>query len=140
MTAVDRDISPSSANELRPVVGELLLDRAAADADQGISPVSIGRSDLGLVVAGEVDESGYRFFADALNALAGGLSLVRIDLASLTYCDLAGLRLIVGLTGTGGQDGDHAGARPVVLHGTAPHLKTVLGVLGWDRTPGLVVD
>jgi anti-anti-sigma regulatory factor len=139
MTAVDRDISFSSANDLGSVVCELLPDGAAV-ADQGISGLSVGRNDLGLFIAGEVDESSYRFFAETLNALASGLSLVRINLAGLTYCDVAGLRLIVGLAGTGGLDGDHAGARPVVLCGTAPHLKTVLGILGWDRTPGLVVD
>jgi hypothetical protein len=28
----------------------------------------------------------------------------------------------------------------VVLHGLPAQLQTILGILGWDRTPGLVND
>jgi hypothetical protein len=27
-----------------------------------------------------------------------------------------------------------------VLHDLPPHLRTVLGIVGWDATPGLVID
>ena len=109
-----------------------------ADAGQGMSPLSISRSRQGLAVTGEIDESSFCFFAEVLDALAEG-SLVHIDLAGVEYCDIAALRLMVRLTWADDLNGDHEGARHVVLHGVASHLRAVLGVLGWDRTPGLVL-
>jgi hypothetical protein len=47
------------------------------------------------------------------------------------FCDLAGLRAIVRLA---------AAERTVVLHGLAAQLQTLLGIMGWDGTPGLVID
>jgi len=99
----------------------------------------VTRGPQGLAVAGEIDESRFRFFAEALESLAVGLSLVHIDLAGVEYCDVAGLRLMVRLTRADDLNGDHQGARRVILHAVAPQLRTVLGVLGWDRTPGLVL-
>jgi ABC-type transporter Mla MlaB component len=110
-----------------------------AEAGQGASPLSVSRSRLGLAIHGEIDESSFCFFAAALDALASGLSLVQIDLTGVEYCDVAGLRLMVRLAGADGQEGGHTGARRVVLHGAAPHLRAVLGVLGWDCTPGLIL-
>jgi hypothetical protein len=55
------------------------------------------------------------------------------------YCDVAGLRLMVRLTRADDLNGDHESTRRVVLHGVASHLTAVLGVLGWDRTRGLVL-
>lgn len=49
------------------------------------------------------------------------------DLAAVTYCDLAGLRAILSLAGA--ASGGHPGAGLLVL-----------GILGWDATPGLVID
>jgi ABC-type transporter Mla MlaB component len=109
------------------------------DAGLGVSPLSVSRSRLGLAIHGEIDESSFCFFAEALSALASGLSLVQIDLTGVEYCDVAGLRLMVRLTGAEGREGDHTGARRVVLHGAAPYLRAVLGVLGWDCTPGLIL-
>ena len=51
----------------------------------------------------------------------------------MEYCDLAGLRAIIRLTGT-------AHARRVVLHDVPWRLQTVLRIVGWDSTPGLVID
>ena len=110
-----------------------------AEAGQGISPLSVGRSRQGLAVTGEIDESSFCFFAAALFALAEGMSLVHIDLAGVEYCDVAGLRLMVRLTQADDLNGDQKGARSVVLHAAAPHLTAVLGVLGWDHTPGLTL-
>jgi hypothetical protein len=47
---------------------------------------------------------------------------------------------MVRLTQADGLNGDHNGARPVVLHAAAPYLRAVLNILGWDHTPGLVLD
>jgi ABC-type transporter Mla MlaB component len=138
MTAVSHTTSS------RPVCGQRairpeLLPGDDADAGQEMSPLSVSRSHLGLAVIGEIDESSFCFFAEALVALASGLSLVQIDLAGVEYCDVAGLHLMVRLTRADDLDGDNEGVRRVVLHGAAPHLRAVLGVLGWDCTPGLVL-
>lgn len=115
------------------------LPPGADAAGQWMSPLSVGRSWRGLAVTGEIDESSFRFFAEALDALAEGLSPVHIDLAGVPFCDIAGLRLMVRLTRADARAGEHEGARRVVLHTAAPHLRAVLGILGWGRTPGLVV-
>jgi ABC-type transporter Mla MlaB component len=72
-----------------------------------MSAVSVSRSWQGLAVTGEIDESSFRFFAEALDALAGGMSPFHIDLAGVQFCDIAGLRLMVRLT----RAGDPAGER-----------------------------
>lgn len=115
------------------------LPPGAGAAGQGMSPLSVSRSRQGLAVTGEIDESSFRFFAEALDALAEGITPVHIDLAGVQFCDIAGLRLMVRLTRADDRAGKHRGARRVVLHTAAPHLRIVLGVLGWDRTPGLVL-
>jgi hypothetical protein len=51
----------------------------------------------------------------------------------------AGLRLMVRLTRADDLNGDRESTRRVVLHGVASHLRAVLGVLGWSRTPGLAL-
>lgn len=45
---------------------------ADAGAGQGISPLTISRDGLVLAVSGEIDESSFCFFAEALCALAEG--------------------------------------------------------------------
>jgi hypothetical protein len=47
------------------------------------------------------------------------------------YCNLAGLRAIIRLA---------TAERTVVLHGLPAQLHTALGILGWDSTPGLVIN
>ena len=116
-----------------------LLPGADAAAGQGMSPLRVSRSRQGLAVTGEIDESSFRFFAEALDALAEGMSPVHIDLSGVQFCDIAGLRLMVRLTRADDRAGEPRGARRVILHAAAPHLRIVLGVLGWDRTPGLVL-
>jgi ABC-type transporter Mla MlaB component len=137
MTAVtDATNSPSACG--RHTIRPGLLPGEDADAGHGMSGLSVSRSRQGLAVTGEIDESSFCFFTQALDALAEG-SLVRIDLAGVGYCDVAGLRLMVRLTRADDLNGDHESTRRVVLHGVASHLRAVLGVLGWDRTPGLVL-
>jgi hypothetical protein len=122
---------------------------------RGIPPV--------LAIAGEVDESTYPGLAGTLKELADGLGAngqgeTHINLGGLTYCDLTGLRAIIGLAasagggtygggtyggtdggGTDGQGPGHCGTR-LVLHEVPAHLRTVLQVVGWDTTPGLSYD
>jgi len=137
MTAV------TCATNSRPACGRHtirpgLLPGEDADAGQGMSGHSVSCSRRGLAVTGEIDESGFCFFAQALDGLAEG-SLVHVDLAGVECCDVAGLRLMVRLARSDDLDGDHESTRGVVLHGVASHRRAVLGVSGWDRTPGLVL-
>lgn len=84
-----------------------------------------------LELAGEIDEETFPALVSHLGETAAGAAEVHVDLTRVRYCDLAGLRAVIRLT--------DAGRRRVVLHGIPPHLDAVLGVLGWDGTPGLVV-
>jgi hypothetical protein len=115
-----------------------LLPGEDADAGQGMCGHSASRSRRGLAVTGEVGESGFCFFAQALDGLAGG-SLVHVDLAGAECCDVAGLRVMVRLARADDLDGGHESTRGVVLHGVASLLRAVLGVPGRDRAPGLVL-
>jgi anti-anti-sigma regulatory factor len=105
----------------------------AGDGNLRITPTS---SPPGLAITGEIDEPSYGDLAAALERLTAGPGEIHVDLAGVEYCDLVGLRAIVGLTGA--NDQDHS--RRVVLHNVPPHVRTVLGILGWDCTPGLIMD
>jgi anti-anti-sigma factor len=104
--------------------------------DDGVLRITRTCEQPGLAIAGEIDESTYAGLVEALAELAALPGEVHLSLASVEYCDLAGLRAIVGVTGGAGQEG----GRRVVLHGVPPQLETVLQIVGWDATPGLLVD
>ncbi len=104
--------------------------RGPAGYDDGV--LRISRTGAArLVLAGEIDEETYPALVSHLREVAAGAAEVHLDLSAVRYCDLAGLRAMIRLT--------DAGRRRVVLHGMPPHLDAVLGVLGWDGTPGLIV-
>lgn len=91
---------------------------------------------LGLVIAGEVDESGYPILLQCLAAL-GTHGEVHIDLGSVEFCDLAGLRAIVCV---GRPDEQPSPDRQVCLHAVPLRLRKILQILGWDEAPGLAFD
>ena len=95
----------------------------------GPGPGSGGDTSPGYALAGEIDESTVRGLAGKLAELAAGLDELHLDLAALDYSDLAGLRVIVQLAAVG--------RRRVVLHQMPPHLRAILGIVGWDTAPGL---
>ncbi len=101
-----------------------------AGYDDGVLRIS-RTSTATLVLAGEIDEETYPALVRCLREVVAGAAEVHLDLSAVRYCDLAGLRAMIRLT--------DAGRRRVVLHGMPPHLDAVLGVLGWDGTPGLIV-
>lgn len=90
----------------------------------------------GLVIAGEVDESGYSILLQCLAAL-GTHGEVHIDLGGVEFCDLAGLRAIVCV---GRPDEDPSSGRHVCLHAVPLRLRKILDILGWDEAPGLAFD
>ena len=84
----------------------------------------------GYALAGEIDGSTIGGLAGKLAEITADLDEVHLDLAALDYSDLAGLRVIVQLAGPG---------RHVVLHRVPPHLRAILGIVGWDGAPGVEV-
>ena len=103
--------------------------------DDGTLQMSAVRNPPGLTIAGEIDEDTYPSLVTKLGEL-DGLAEIHLNLAGLTYCDLAGLRAIVRLASAScGSEG-----RRLVLHDLPPQLRAVLRIVGWDSTPGLVID
>jgi anti-anti-sigma regulatory factor len=104
--------------------------------DDGVLRITCTDSPHVLVLAGEIDESNYQGLVEVLAQITDEPGDLHFDLAGVDYCDLAGLRAIVRLTGSGSDPaGGHS--RRVVLHAVPPQLKTVLGILGWDSAVGL---
>jgi ABC-type transporter Mla MlaB component len=109
--------------------------------DDGVLRITWAGAPPVLAIAGEVDESTYPGLVGALKQAADGPGEIHISLADVAYCDLAGLRAIVLLTGNDGHghNGDGQGRR-VVLHQVPAQLQTVLRIVGWDSVPGLALD
>lgn len=99
--------------------------------------VSSSGSPPWLVIAGEIDESTYPILLAGL-AAAEGYREIHIDLSGVRYCDLAGLRRIVGLTGSSRASGRPI--RRVVLHAVPPWLAEIFQILGWDTIPGIASE
>jgi ABC-type transporter Mla MlaB component len=106
--------------------------------DDGVLRITRTDSPPVLTIAGEIDESTYPGLVSTLDRLVDGPGEIHANLVGVTYCDLAGLRTIVGLAGANGGDHGHS-ARRLVLHEVPQRLKTVLQIMGWDATPGLAI-
>jgi anti-anti-sigma regulatory factor len=102
--------------------------------DDGVLRVACAGSPAVVRIAGEIDESSYSGLVGALERLADREGDVHINLAALTFCDLAGLRAILRLAGTGRGPNGPSGKR-LILHDVPGHLTRVLQILGWDSTP-----
>ena len=105
--------------------------------DDGVLRITRVGSPPVLAIAGEIDESTYPGLVSTLDRLVDGQGEIHANLAGVTYCDLAGLRTIVGLAGANGGH-KHSG-RHLILHEVPQRLKTVLQIMGWDATPGLAI-
>lgn len=90
----------------------------------------------GLIIVGDVDESGYPLLLQSLAALDRDGD-IRIDLGGIEFCDLAGLRAIVCAGRLGEEDGP---GRPVCLYAVPPQLRKIMQILGWEDRPGLTFD
>lgn len=90
-----------------------------------------------VLIAGEIDQAHYLGLVSTLEDLVDPEGDVHVNLAELAYCDLAGLRAILRLAGPGRGDQPHNG-RSLFLDDVPAHLATVLRILGWDSTPGLI--
>jgi hypothetical protein len=166
--ADDRGIVPKPAEIIAPGSAEIDRCHNSVAYDDGILRISRTGSPPVVAIAGEIDESTYSGLVSTLEELVNGPGEAHVNLAGIRYCDLAGLRAIIGLAGPGsggpgsggpdsaGPDGGGPGsAGPdsggpgsggqdrsvtrLVLHEVPRHLKTVLEIVGWDTTPGLAI-
>jgi anti-anti-sigma regulatory factor len=101
--------------------------------DDGVLSITRTTCPAGLALTGELDESTYPALVDALNGHARDRAILHLDLSGLQYCDVAGLRAMIGITASRGP----AGPERLVLHAVPPQLRTALRVLGWDALPGV---
>ena len=110
--------------------------------DDGVLRIISTDDPPGLAIAGEIDESTYPGLLAALRRFTDGPAEVHFSLSGVSYCDLAGLRALVCVTGAsaGGTPCNGGEARRVVLHQVPPQIVTVLRIVGWDSTPGLALD
>ena len=104
--------------------------------DDGVLRITRAGGPAVLAIAGDIDEHSYAGLVETLSKVTGGHREIHINLGDVTYCDLAGLRAIILLIG--GGDHEHTVTR-LVLHEVPQQLKTLLQILGWDTTPGLVL-
>jgi ABC-type transporter Mla MlaB component len=104
--------------------------------DDGVLRITEMHDPPGLAFAGEIDEGSYRALVGTLRERARGSGEIHFNLGGVEYCDLAGLRAIILVAGTGAGGRD----RRLVLHAVPRQLQTVLQIVGWDATPGVVID
>jgi len=142
--------------------GDFSAMSGGAVYDDGMLRISWAGSPPVLTIAGEIDESTYPGLVGVLKEVADRPGDVHVSLAEVDYCDLAGLRALILLTGTDGEshrtdgqhpngdgqhpnsdghghDGDGHRGRRVVLHEVPSQLQTVLRIVGWDTVPGLAL-
>jgi ABC-type transporter Mla MlaB component len=118
---------PSTAPPAMPQRRQRLVVALAGD----IEVAADGQVYDTLVLSGDIDEETYPALIEALSRLLRDNAGLHVDLSAVTFCDLAGLRAIVGLAES---------STPVILHGAPRTLLTVMKILGWDQQPGLVVS
>jgi anti-anti-sigma regulatory factor len=87
----------------------------------------------GIRFEGEIDASNSNAVSAALAAAAGLDGDVHVDVSSLLFCDISGIRELV----TAAQA--MPPGRRLLLHGMPARLETVIRVVGWSRLPTLVV-
>lgn len=92
-----------------------------------------------VLIAGELDESNYLGLVSTLDDLVDREADVHVNLAELTFCDLAGLRAILQLAGTDRNGEGHTG-RCLFLEDVPCHLTRLLQILGWDPIPGVIMN
>lgn len=102
--------------------------------DDGVLRISRTADPPGLAIAGEIDESTYPALLGALRELPDAPPEVHLDLADVSYCDLAGLRAIVRLASP-----DGGAVKQVVLHRVPDSVRTVLHIVGWDAAAQLTL-
>jgi anti-anti-sigma regulatory factor len=107
-----------------------------------------GESRAALTIAGSIDHLNANAVTRALTneidgdreagqeppqATAGNGDL-RVDLSRLEFCDVSGIRAIVGVAKNA------PGGRRLVLSGLPPRIASVMSVVGWVDLPNIVIE
>jgi anti-anti-sigma factor len=95
--------------------------------------ISRTRAPWGLSASGAIDVFNVDAFAQSLGKCLPGQGDLSVDLHSLEFCDLSGIRALVSAA-----KGLHEGRR-MVLTGLSPQLRNVMTLVGWNDLPGLVI-
>jgi anti-anti-sigma regulatory factor len=128
-------MDPRTADELP---SDSWSDQVDRRKPQSPLAVSFTRPPAALRLAGVIDESTYPVLRRALaKATMAGDDAIRVDMAEVEFCDLAGLRMIVSAAGRSGPD--RAVAGQVVIAGLPAPLTDLMHILGWDAAPGVVL-
>jgi anti-anti-sigma regulatory factor len=128
-------MDPRTAAE-RP--GDSWSDQVDRREPQSPLAATFTRPPAALRLAGVIDESTYPVLRRALaKATMAGDDAIRVDMAEVEFCDLAGLRMIVSAAGRGGRD--RAVPGQVVIADLPASLTDLMHILGWDAAPGVVL-
>ncbi|MGW1992656.1 STAS domain-containing protein [Embleya sp. NPDC001921] len=107
----------------------------SVDYADGVLRVERTSPPLGVRLFGEVDLDNCAHVRSALVAQsAGGTGDLYVDVSSLRFIDVAGIRTLVE-TALRIQPG-----RRLVLHRASEELCVLVRLAGWDRVPGLVLE
>ena len=87
----------------------------------------------GIRFAGEIDASNSHSVGTSIAAAAGPDRDLHVDVSSLLFCDISGIRELVSAA-----EAMNPGRR-LLLHGMPSRLDTVIKVVGWNQLPSLVV-
>jgi hypothetical protein len=81
----------------------------------------------------------YPYLTEALaRASRAGERRIQVDLLDVHYCDVAGLRAILSLAG--GKGHGRGAVDQIVLAPLPGFLQRLLRILGWDATPGVILE
>ncbi|MFC6886580.1 MULTISPECIES: MEDS domain-containing protein [Actinomadura] len=112
--------------------GRVRVDDLYADGVLTITPTF---TPPGLRLTGAVDESTLPGLLEALHGAAGRAGHLCLDLSGLEFCDLEGLRVLIGA----GREGASL-ERQVVLRGMPDYLGLMMRLAGWDSAPGVYLE
>ncbi|WP_067817261.1 MEDS domain-containing protein [Actinomadura kijaniata] len=99
--------------------------------DDGVLRITPLFTPPGLALDGAVDESTVQAVGDALERMAARASHFCLDLSGLEFCDMEGLRTLIGAGRSGGVH------RQVILRGVPDYLDLMLRISGWDSMPDI---
>jgi ABC-type transporter Mla MlaB component len=92
-----------------------------------------------LQLAGDIDEWTYPSLTQVLaRASQAGERRIQVDLLDVRYCDVAGLRAILSLAS--GKGHGRGAIDQIVLAPLPGFLHQLLRILGWDATPGVILE
>ncbi|MFB4274558.1 STAS domain-containing protein [Nonomuraea sp. MTCD27] len=134
------DSTPAPTPVIAPVIAAVVeppviapTPITSADRLLRITPLT---DRAGLRIEGELDRSTLPALARALASMTNGGADFCVDLSGLTFIDTGCLRALVAAA-TLHDGGDH---QVLILRSVPPHVRRLLELTGWHRTPGLLLQ